>query len=175
EFAQAHQDEVELVRVGQVGWQRLVEIVEREVALLLGQLDEFAHARLGVARRRWKRITIRAREFSVMAINRGLTCEPDRRFFPGRTTTSSLSGRSVPRDKFARPTARPFCFRYDLCLVRFFLELELGRASALLGLSRGAFGRLLLAGGSFRFFCQNDVLLSDGRNSRIRANLACSP
>ena len=56
EFAQAHQDEVELVRVGQVGRQRLVEIVESEVALFLGQLDQFANPRLGVARRRWRRI-----------------------------------------------------------------------------------------------------------------------
>ena len=164
---------VELVRVGQVGRQRLVEIVEGEVALFLGQLDQFANPRLGVARRRWRRIPIRAREFPVVTTNRGLTRKPDSRFFSGRTTTAALSGRSVPRDEFARAAARSFGFRYDLCLMRFFLEL--GRASALFGLSRGGFGRLFRAGGSFRFFCQNDVLLSDGRNSRIRANLACSP
>ena len=95
EFAQAHQDEVELVRVGQLGRQRLVEIVESEVALFLGQLDQFANPRLGVARRRWRRIPIRAREFSVMTTNRGLARKPDSRFFSGRTTTAALSGRSV--------------------------------------------------------------------------------
>ena len=49
--------QVELVRVGQVGRQRLVEIVEGEVALFFGQLDQFANPRLRVARRRWRRIS----------------------------------------------------------------------------------------------------------------------
>ena len=60
EFAQAHQDQIEFVRVGHVRRQRLVQIVESEVALFFGQLDQFANARLGVARRGWRRIAIRA-------------------------------------------------------------------------------------------------------------------
>ena len=173
EFAQAHQDEVELVRVGQVGRQRLVEIVESEVALFLGQLDQFANPRLGVACRRRRRIAICAREFPVVTTDRGFARRPGGRFFPGRTTAAALRRRSLSRDWFARPAARSFGLRHDLCLARFLVGL--GRAPSLFGLSRGGFGRLFGAAGSFRFLCQNDVLLSDRRNSRIRANLACLP
>ncbi len=50
ELAQPHQDVIELVRIGQLLGQRFVEIVESEIALLLGQLDQLANARLGLAR-----------------------------------------------------------------------------------------------------------------------------
>ena len=50
EFAQAHQNQVEFVRVGQVRRQRLVQIVEGEIALFLGQLDQLTNARLRGAR-----------------------------------------------------------------------------------------------------------------------------
>ena len=109
-----------------------------------------------------------------MATDRGVARRPDERVFSGRTTAAALGRRSVPRNRFARPAARAFGLRHDFCLARFF-SLALGRAPSLFGLSRGGFGRLFGAAGGFRFLCQNDVLLSDRRNSRIRASLACLP
>ena len=47
EFAQPLQDEIELFRVGQLRRQRLVQVVESEVALFLRELDQLAGARLG--------------------------------------------------------------------------------------------------------------------------------